>query len=119
MLSRRSAVGARPTGESAGSSATGRALIGWDQKRAAAICRGTGLAPLPGVLTPRNTVSRTVFIVERDPANLEVLARTFRERGWQAFPMGGCVQAMMVASAQTPELLVIDQRLAHDGGVSL
>jgi two-component system, response regulator RegA len=78
-----------------------------------------GLALSRAVLTQRIPVTRIVFIVDRDPANQEMLARTFRARGWLAYPVGGCMQAMTAATAHAPELLVIDQRLAHDGGVTL
>jgi two-component system response regulator RegA len=71
------------------------------------------------MLLAQPAVPRSVFIVDRDPAYLEAVAQGFRNAGLQAYPLAGCVQAIATARIRPPDVLIIDQRLTHDGGVSL
>lgn len=62
---------------------------------------------------------RTMLIVDDDAAFRERLVRAMRDRGYDAVGVGDHASAIRLASGESPELAVVDLRLAGDSGLSV
>jgi two-component system, response regulator RegA len=70
----------------------------------------------PGFVTGEG---RTMLIVDDDVAFRERLVRAMRDRGYDAVGAGDHASAIRLASSESPELAVVDLRLAGDSGLAV
>ena len=65
------------------------------------------------------TDSRSVLIVDDDTAFRERLVRALRDRGFEATGVADYPSAINAAQIETPELAVVDLRLAGESGLAV
>jgi len=68
---------------------------------------------------PRGSSNPTLLLVDDDETLRERLARAFRDRGMEVLTAASYEEAVGLATAQSPELAVVDLRMPGRGGMEL
>jgi len=77
------------------------------------------LASMSGVPDQRGPSNPTLLLVDDDAILRERLARAFRDRGLEVLTAGNFQDAVEIATAQSPELAVVDLRMPGRNGMEL
>src|SRR5262249_17513980 len=70
-------------------------------------------------IDPRGSSNPTLLLVDDDETLRERLARAFRDRGMEVLTAASYEEAVRLATAQSPELAVVDLRMPGRGGMEL
>ena len=75
------------------------------------------MTDLPPSTRASDATQPSILLLDDDEVFRERLARAFRRRGYEAFPVATLAEAVATARAESPELAVVDLRMPDASGL--